>query len=75
MLLWLLFLWKLGLSWCYYLIRFESVVWVQRCVSLVEESSRVCAWDCGWVCVCVWVCVEEEMTERARPFVGRTFVD
>ena len=56
MLLWWLFLWKLGLSWCYYLIRFECVVWVQRCVSLVEESSRVCVWDGGWVCVCMGVC-------------------
>ena len=28
-----------------------------------------------WLGVCVYGCVEEEMTERARPFVGHTFVD
>ena len=34
-----------------------------------EESSRVCVWDGSWVCV------EEEMTERARLFVGHTSDD
>ena len=43
-----------GFSGCYSLIRFEYCVWVQRYVSLVDDSRGVCV--CVCVCECVWVC-------------------
>ena len=41
-----------GLSECYCLISFEWCVWVQQCLSLVDDSGGV--FGCGWVVV--WVC-------------------
>ena len=41
-------LWKLGLSGCYCLISFEWCVSVQRCMSLVDDSTGVCVWAGGW---------------------------
>ena len=46
-----------GLSGCYCLISFEWCVRVQRCVSLVDDSSGVCACVCVCVAVCVCMCV------------------
>ena len=46
-------MWK-AFSRCYSLISFECCVWVQRCVSLVDDSRCVCV----CVCVCVCLCVE-----------------
>ena len=55
-----------GLSGCYCLISFVRCVWVERCVSLVDDSGGVCG--CGWVVGgSVWVrVVEEGMAETAR---------
>ena len=30
---------------------FEWCVSVQRCVSLVDDSSGVCGWVGGWICI------------------------
>ena len=38
-----------GLSGCYNVISFELCVWVQRCVSPVDDSGDLCG--CGWVCM------------------------
>ena len=38
-----------GLSGCYYLISFQLCVWVERCVSLLDDSDDVCG--CRWVCM------------------------
>ena len=55
-----------GLSGCHCLISVEWRVWVQRCMSLIDDSGGVSG--CGWVVGgCAWVrVVMEEMTERAR---------
>ena len=39
---------------CYCPIIFEWCVWVQRCVSLVDDSSGMCV--CGWVGVFMGAC-------------------
>ena len=55
-----LLLWKLGLSGCYSLISFEWCVSVQRCMSLVDDSTGVCGGGVGARVVgggvygCVW---------------------
>ena len=41
-------------SGCYCPIIFEWSVWVQRCVSLVDDSSGVCVWVGGCVYGYVW---------------------
>ena len=46
-----------GLSGCYCLISFVRCVWVERCVSLVDDSGGVCVDVGGWLVVlhgCVW---------------------
>ena len=55
-----------GLSGCYWLISLVRCVWVERCVSLVDDSGGVCG--CGWVFGgCAWGrVVEEGMAETAR---------
>ena len=58
-------------SGCYCPISFEWFVWVQRCVSLVDDSSGVCV--CRWFGGCIWVRVEEGMAERACLVVGYSF--
>ena len=40
-----------GLSGCYCLIMFEWCVWVQQCLSVVDDSSGVGEWVVGWVCM------------------------
>ena len=40
----------------YCLISFEWCVWIQRCVSLVDDCSGV--WVGGWLAVCIRACEE-----------------
>ena len=73
----MLLLWKLGLNGCYCLISFEWCVSVQRCMSLVDDSTGVCGGGVGARVVGggVWVRVEERMAERACFLVGQSFHD
>ena len=59
-----------GLSGCDCLISFGWYVWVQRCVSLVDDSSDV--WVGGWLAGCVLVPVEERVAEKVYLLMGYT---
>ena len=59
-----------GFRGCYCLIKFEWCVCLQRCVSLVDDSSGVCVGVWEWLAGCVLVRVQERVAERSCVLVG-----